>query len=294
MSVEEEESVEEVPQCKPLAGMVRNSAGGFSWPVDDVRRLRRFLCLGSEGGAYYTGGRKLGLENAQCITRLIASGRGLEVVSEIVDFSLGGRAAKQNPVMFALAMCARGEDKETKKAAYKALNRVCRIPTHLFSFVDFCEGVSSGSGWGRAHRRAVQGWYNEKKGKPLAIAVTKYQRRGGWSHLDVLRLCHLVPTNDEVACVCRYVVKGMDNCRAEFARRGVAEIDEVLVFLEAVEAAKSTDEAALVRLIRGNGLVREHIPTVHLNSTAVSCHVFYRWLITGCIAMALIVQQWHC
>ena len=264
----------EVPQSKPLPGTVPNSAGGFTWAVDDMRRLRRFLCLGSEGGTYYIGEKKLGKENAQCISRLIGSGRGRDVVSEILDFSLQGRAAKQDPIVFALALCARGGDKETKRVSYEALNKVCRIPTHLFAFVDFCESLSQGgTGWGRAQRRAVQAWYNEKKGKPLAIAVTKYRQRGGWSHLDLLRLCHLVPANEGVGCVCRYVVKGIDVCREGFAGKGEAEVDEILVFLGAVEAAKSADEPTIVKFIQENGLVREHVPTAHLNSTVVSSHI---------------------
>ena len=258
-----------VPQSKPLSGMVPNSAGGFTWKVDDMTRLRRFLCLGSEGGTYYIGEKKLGRENAESIMRLIASGRGVQVVEEIVDFSVQGRAAKQDPIIFALALCARGDDKDVKKAAYDALDKVCRIPTHLFSFVEFCEGLSVGTGWGRAHRRAIQAWYNDKKGKPLAIAVTKYRQRGGWSHLDVLRLSHVKPKNDEIACVCSYVVKGMDECRAQYVGKG-SEVEEILVFFEAVEAAKFADEGTLVKFIRENGLVREHIPTNHLNSVAVS------------------------
>ena len=30
-------------------------SGGFTWAIDDLQRLRRFLCLGSEGGTYYQG-----------------------------------------------------------------------------------------------------------------------------------------------------------------------------------------------------------------------------------------------
>lgn len=261
----------DVPQSKPLPGakMVLNSAGGFSWQVDDMKRLRRFLCLGSEGGTYYIKEKVLGRENAECIMRLIADGRGPKVVEEIVEFSVHGRAAKQNPIIFALALCARDENEETKRAAYEALNKVCRIPTHLFAFVDFCEGLSVGTGWGRSHRRAIQAWYNKKKGMSLAMAVTKYRQRGGWSHLDVLRLSHVKPINDEVACVCKYVVKGMDECRAQFVGKGQA-VDEVLAFLEAVEMARSADEETLVKFIQEKGLVREHIPTTHLNSTHVS------------------------
>ena len=54
------DSEEEKLQDEPLEGMVPNSAGGYAWEVDDMRRLRRFMCLGSEGGTYYIGEKKLG------------------------------------------------------------------------------------------------------------------------------------------------------------------------------------------------------------------------------------------
>ena len=265
----------QIPQSRPLPGQVPNSAGGFTWEVDDMKRLRRFLCLGSEGGTYYIGEKELGRENALAIIRLINRDKGRQVVKEIVEFSVEGRAAKQNPIIFALALCAREERTptfeldDTKEAAYGALNQVCRIPTHLFAFIDFCEGVSKGTGWGRAHRRAICEWYNSKTAKALAMAVTKYRNRGGWTHLDVLRLCHLTPANPGVACISKYIVKGIDKCREEFTDSD-GEVGEALVFLEAVEAAKTADESTIVKFIKENGLVREHIPTHHLKSVNVS------------------------
>lgn len=270
--------VSEVPQSKALPGQVPNSAGGFTWAVDDMKRLRRFLCLGSEGGSYYIGEMELGKENATSILHLMDSGKGEKVVQEIVEFSVGGRAAKQDPIIFALALCARAGDEKTKKAAYEALNRVCRIPTHLFSFVEFCENLSTGTGWGRAHRRAICKWYNSKSHKDLAMAVTKYKNRNGWTHRDLFRLCHIQPANAGLACVCKYVVKGLDECREECMKVGEEEVFETLKFLEAVEAAKMADEYTVVKFISENGLVREHVPTNCLNSQAVSWkkkHVLY-------------------
>lgn len=267
----------EVPQSEALPGQVPNSAGGFTWAVDDLKRLRRFLCLGSEGGSYYICEIELGKENAMAILRLIAEGKGESVVQEIVEFSVGGRAAKQDPIIFALSLCARSEDVNTKKAAYEALNRVCRIPTHLFSFVEFCQNLSSGTGWGRSHRRAICNWYNAKSHKDLAVAVTKYKSRNGWSHLDLFRLCHIEPANVGVACVCKYVVKGLDQCREECVKAGQEEVFETLKFLEAVEAAKTADEFTVVKFIHENGLLREHVPTTCLNSQAVSCTTFRNW-----------------
>ena len=53
----------------------------------------------------------------------------------------------------------------------------------------------SDSGWGRAHKTAIQRWYKQFETKPdnLARLVTKYKNREGWTHKDVLRLAHPVP-----------------------------------------------------------------------------------------------------
>lgn len=267
---------DDVPQSKPLPGQVPNSAGGFTWVVDDMKRLQRFLVLGSEGGSYYIGEQQLTRENAGTILRLLADGKGTEVVAQVVEFSLEGRAAKQNPIIFALALCARDKDPEAKKAAYGALSKVCRIPTHLFTFIEYCELLSVGTGWGRAHRRAVCEWYNTKSAKQLAMAVTKYRNRNGWSHLDLLRLAHITPDNPGVALVCRYIVKGLDEARALFvSKESPQDYQETMSFLETVEAAKKADENMLVKYIRENGLVREHIPTIHLNSVNVRHNSYY-------------------
>ena len=63
------------PQSAPIPGstQVPNSAGGFTWSVDDWARLRRFLVLGSEGGAYYASERALTLANADAVARCIAA-----------------------------------------------------------------------------------------------------------------------------------------------------------------------------------------------------------------------------
>ena len=78
----------------------------------------------------------MAVENAAAIGRLLAKeGEGPKLVAEIVKISTEGRAAKQGPTLFAYAMCARLGDVETRRAVYKSLTAVCRIPTHLFMFV---------------------------------------------------------------------------------------------------------------------------------------------------------------
>ena len=50
-----------LPQTMGLSGQIPNSAGGYAWPLSDMNRLKRFLCLGSEGGSYYASENRLGI-----------------------------------------------------------------------------------------------------------------------------------------------------------------------------------------------------------------------------------------
>ena len=48
-------------QSEPIPGssQVKNNAGGYAYKVDKWTQLRRFLVIGTEGGTYYVGERKL-------------------------------------------------------------------------------------------------------------------------------------------------------------------------------------------------------------------------------------------
>ncbi len=177
-----------VPQWAPISnsGQVPNSAGGFAWAVDDWARLRRFLILGSEGGSYYASEWTLTRENARALERCLAED-GLLAVAEIVRVSTEGRAPKNDPTIFALAMAAGLGDEPTRKAALEALPQVCRTGTHLFRFATFVEGFR---GWGRSLRRAVGRWYAAQPVEALAYQAVKYRQREGVTHRDLLRLAH--------------------------------------------------------------------------------------------------------
>ncbi|KAJ8390448.1 hypothetical protein AAFF_G00103830 [Aldrovandia affinis] len=165
-------------------------------------------------------------------------------------------------------------DVKTKQAAFKAFKEVCRLPSHLFTFVQFKkdlkEGMKCGM-WGRALRKAVADWYNEKDAMSLALAVTKYKQRIGWSHQDLLRLSHMKPANEAIAVINKYVTKGWKEVQASFCgKENSEETDKVLQYLEAVEKAKhSEDELEVIHLIEEYRLEREQLLTNHLKSKEV-------------------------
>ncbi len=178
-------------QARP--DQVQNSAGGYTFAVDDWARLRRFLILGSEGGTYYTTERKLTKENAAVVERLAAAD-GLRLVSEVVAVSQAGRAPKNDPAILALALAAKCGDESTRRAAYAAVPEVCRTGTHLYHFAAF---INELGGWGRGTRRAIATWFNGRPVADLAYQLVKYQQRDGWSARDLLRLGHVKPASPE-------------------------------------------------------------------------------------------------
>ncbi len=225
-----------VPQSEPLPGMVANSAGGHAFPVDDMTRLRRFLVLGSEGGSYYASERKLTLENAEAVKRCIRND-GRSAVREIVEISVSGRAPKNGPPLFALAMAASFGDDETRTMALDDLARVARTGSHLQMFADYADGMR---GWGRGLRKAIGAWYLNRPVEQAVYQVVKYRQRYNWTHRDLLRKAH-PKTEGLLAEIFAWVTQGT-----------MPSDDPALRLVHAYEQAKTADADALA------GLIREH------------------------------------
>ncbi len=135
-------------QQMPLPGeaMVANSAGGYVYALDDWARLDRFLVLGTEGGTYYASEIRLTRETAQVVARCTASD-GKRAVARIVEMSVSGRAPKQDPILFALALATAAEEGETRSAALAAVAKVARTGAQLQRLAGYIDGLR---GWGRA------------------------------------------------------------------------------------------------------------------------------------------------
>lgn len=241
------------PQNQPIPGsnQVPNSAGGYAFLVDDWKRLDRFLILGSEGGSYYATEQKLSLENAEAVLRCIQAD-GLRTVRRIVEISDAGRAPKNDPAIFALALACAAGNAETRRAVIEVLPQVCRIGTHLFSFAQYVNGMR---GWGRGLRRGLANWYVNAKAEDVAFQAVKYQQRNGWSHRDLLRLSHPVAPSDDHNLVFNWIVKGWPGVGEQPHPVKAGQI------IWAFERAKTAPKAEVIKLITGYRLPRETLPT---------------------------------
>ncbi len=250
------------PQSQVVPGredkMTENKAGGYAFAVDDWMRLHRFLILGAEGGTYYTSERSLTVENAQAVLRCIKKD-GVAVVEHVRSVSVKGLAPRNNPALFVLAMCAGLGDIFTRRHALKVLPDVCRIGTHLFTFLNY---VQAFRGWGRTLRESIGSWYNDKEVDKIAYQVVKYRQREGWTHRDALRLSHPKPRTEQHDDVFNWIVKG-DSFEAE----KVHDLPKIIQGF--VEIQKTSEVKHAAELIRHYGLPREAVPTDFLNKPII-------------------------
>ncbi|MCV7255316.1 TROVE domain-containing protein [Mycobacterium hackensackense] len=249
---------------------VKNAAGGFVFPVDDWARVHRFLTLGTDGGTYYTGAGELTKDNAEVILRAAAT-NPVELVRRILEVSVNGRAPKQNPALFALAIAAAADDVEGRRRALAALPHVARTGTHLFLFARYVEQFR---GWGPALKRGVADWYIDRPVKALAYQLVKYRQREGWTHRDLLRLAKPTGVTDPARRVALNWAAGNGLADIPF-RGGEASPDtpvpvDLAIVTDFQDAQAATTDAAWVEIIgRGNGLSWEMLPDAALGHAAV-------------------------
>lgn len=186
---------EPVPQTEPLVPeQVKNNAGGYVFGLDKWKRLERFLILGSDSNTYYQSAKALTKENAKCVLECFAED-ALRTGELIADISNSGRAPKNDPAIFALALGAVSSDEATRQIALNRMHFVCRTSTHLFSFVKAAKGL--GKGFGRAMKRAVANWYTSRTIEQVAYQAIKYRQREGYTHKRLLDMSHAPSSNNE-------------------------------------------------------------------------------------------------
>lgn len=274
------------------AEMTQNSTGAYVFKVDDWKQLERFLVLGTEGGTYYISQEKLTRDNALAVLRCLDQD-GEKVVKTITEISEAGRALKNDPALFALALASAHSNPVVRKAAFDALPKVARTATHLFHFADY---MQSFRGWGKAARRAIASWYTEKQPKALAYQMIKYQQRDGWSHRDLMRLSHPVANSPEQEALFRYAVGGkpalMDTTRKikkngvmiEESRNDLSSfLHEQVEAFELIKSLTETDISTAIDLIERYDLPREAIPTQMLNSPDIWAALLKKMPMTAAI-----------
>jgi 60 kDa SS-A/Ro ribonucleoprotein len=250
------------PPSAPIKGrekdMVLNNAGGYVFKVTSWEFLDRFLILGTEGGTYYVGEKKLTEQNFNNV-KACMSKDWKRAIDRVVEVSTKGLAKDNDPALLVLAYAASLDNTLARKYALNALPQVARIGTHLFHFVTF---LRSFRGMGRLVKDALSKWYKAKTPQALAYQIVKYKSRDGWSHRDVLRLVRPKP------------VSKVEKALYEYAVKGTTSGDTPAIILASEALMKTPGNIGLAkRFIKEYNLSWEMLPTEMLTNTDIWTHL---------------------
>lgn len=195
------------PNNQPIPGresaMVLNNTGGMVFALNPMKRVERFLVMGTESNTYYQTAQEITTQNTKNLRDMLAQD-GMSVVDMAVDVSVNGRALKNDQALYALALASASNNESVRRHALENLHKVARTGTHLFTFISFME---QHRGWGKLPRHYIGEWYNRKNIDSLIYQVVKYHQRGGWTHEDVLRLAHPKPASPEHSAVFNWLIR---------------------------------------------------------------------------------------
>lgn len=173
---------------------VKNNDGGFVYEVADRQRLERFLILGTDGGTYYVNEPEITAQNVSFLENLIQ--RSPELVLDVVlDVSTTGRAYRNGPAIFVLALMLNNAPDSFKSQVVNAVPKVARTATMVYDLANFIDKLG---GWGRSKRRAIANWFSVQSPDNLAYQAVKYRQRNGWTLRDLMRLSHPVGLDQRV------------------------------------------------------------------------------------------------
>ncbi|CAK8690523.1 unnamed protein product [Clavelina lepadiformis] len=237
----------------------------------DISSFKRFLHLGIEKGVYKSAMSHTyptTLEQS-FTTKLTRNGNGAELIN-IIKSTCKDPSFCQSAGVYALAVCDTSSNALVVNKAHKLLNVVCTTPHAILQFVAACERLTkkpfNTTGWGRSRRSAIQQWYSNKPSSEIAYAVTSCKTYQHWSHKDLLKLCHINPSND-LCCdiLCSYIMKGFSKTKDRFSKEvcdtpDAQELFDLLEAVRRVKLSKPEEVVATASLISKYKMAWGHVP----------------------------------
>lgn len=264
-------NTQQVPRKGHEEIMIKNSAGGYTYTISDEDLIDRILILGTSANTYYSSAEKLTSDSIDSIKRMVSEGKGQMVVDHLRSVYESGRAPKQDPTFFVLALLTQSDiPLDVRKSALQIVSHM-RTFTQLYSWVSLKKQLANGhKGFGRATRSALLELFKSKTGQQLVYQGSKYNSRKigteTWTIADVISCAHVpskVLSPDSQVAVA-YMVHGIESAQKVADKYvGHQQCTEVMQYLYAVEAVKSstctTDVAS--QMIRQFHLPREVLST---------------------------------
>jgi len=273
--------------------MVVTHQGGRAFPVDIQALLMRLVVVDTSETIY----RSKAAMEATVMNRLIphlcsTEPAGLEALALLIHVDINRMAYRRKNLFLMVAFLAKlGKTELVRKSAMGAFLRMVRTLNDFAHFImcyeniglgiTTADGKTHGTGWGRAFKAAVQGWFNSKKPDQLLYSFSKYKGRrvtyagksATWTWADLLRLCKVKPSSKDHALVYGYAKHG--ELKATYVKPNTKdapqekltiadaspELREQYQAILAAEAVTCADDALEVITKYGRKVAWEHYPS---------------------------------
>lgn len=263
--------------------MIKNAAGGMTYEVSDEELIDRILILGTNANTYYSSATKLTTDSINSIQRMISEGKGNMIYEHLKSVYETGRAPKQDPTFFVMALLTQSNVPiDVKKNALLLVSSL-RTFSQLYMWEGMRKQLAGGKkGFGRSVRNAILQLFKNKTGMQLVYQGTKYQSRKygdeSWSIADIISCAH-IPSKTltpDAQIAIAYMINGISGASKIMDKFKSTEhelaCDEIMKYLHAVELVKSEYGGSIddvVQLIRQHHLPREVLNTSLLNNITV-------------------------
>lgn len=262
------------PQSKPIPGreteMAPNTAGGYSFKLEDTKVLERWMINGSENGTYYTPESEVTVIG----TKTLKTVPGEKIVAIAKDVIENGRAPSLDYAIYSLAHVAYHGSVQAKALVYKTIPTLLTNTPQMTKFLECYQAIKKietgktnigGSGI----CRAISAWYANMNAGQMSYQVSKYPQRNGFHHGDMLRLCHIgrkesnnktFTVSEDKAQIIQYALwhrKGGDEKPSIITSTN--KDHKHIAGKEAIEKATSLEDA--LKIMKEYHLTHEMVPT---------------------------------
>lgn len=244
-------------QSRPIPGrekdMIPNAAGGYCFKDDEKTQLDKYLIFGTDGGTYYLDENEFTIDRIEFLADYIQKDPRY-VLERTARLSERGRVLRND---YAIAVLALAWVMGFRREVGEVFDRVIRIPTHLYRFLEYVKVLQGGKLRTNRTFKAILRNHIQAKGRDtLVYHALKYQQRNGWSFTDVLRIVHPRP-------------------RDEFENRlygwllGKKEAPEHPLVEAFIKLRRAKTEEEVVRIIKEYDVTWEFVPGEWLGSRKV-------------------------
>lgn len=223
-----------VRQSEPLdARQVKNSAGGYVYPLGLEATLDRFLILGTAGGSYYASERKLTRDGMAVCERAATELQPSDYMDRVIR--AGETAPKRTYAIYAIAAALIYGPTELRQLAPKMAREVCKTGTDVFELASYVKGAR---GWGSTVKNVFDEFLVSKDVEELALWTVKYRSRHGWTWDDLLRVQHPSVSGDRDTLF-RWITKDVDGLTGIRVVDGFRKVQGLTDEAEIIEAVTS-------------------------------------------------------